>query len=125
MRIAGAGSAFPEYVYDQPALAAALRDYWGQRLHRPELLDRLHARSGVERRHLVLPTDAYPGVDTFGKSNSLWIEKGLELGYQAICRAITPAGIAPTDIDALYVASVTGIASPSLDAKLVNRMGLS
>jgi alkylresorcinol/alkylpyrone synthase len=125
MRIAGAGSAFPPHVYDQQAVVAALKDYWGERLLRPELLDRLHARSGVERRHLVLPTEAYAGVDTWGKANTLWIEKGVELGAAAICRAITPRGIAPAEIDALYVASVTGIASPSLDAKLINRIGLS
>ncbi|MGZ7029754.1 MAG: type III polyketide synthase [Terriglobales bacterium] len=125
MRIAGAGSAFPQHVYDQQAIVSALKDYWGERLQRPELLERLHARSGVERRHLVLPTEAYVGVDTWGKANSLWIEKAEELGNQAICRAITPLGIAPADIHALYVASVTGIASPSLDAKLINRMGLS
>ena len=125
MRIAGAGSAFPQHVYDQHAIIAALKDYWGERLERPELLQRLHARSGVEQRHLVLPTEAYAAVDTWGKANTLWIEKAEELGYQAICRAITPLGVAPEEINALYVASVTGIASPSLDAKLINRMGLS
>jgi alkylresorcinol/alkylpyrone synthase len=125
MKIAGAGSAFPPYTYDQQAIVAALKDYWGERLQRPELLQRLHARSGVERRHLVLPTEAYAGVDTWGKANTLWIQKGVELGAAAICHAITPAGIAPAEIDALYVASVTGIASPSLDAKLVNHMRLS
>ena len=125
MRIAGAGSAFPQHVYDQHAIIAALKDYWGERLERPELLQRLHARSGVEQRHLVLPTEEYAAVDTWGKANTLWIEKAEELGYQAICRAITPLGVAPEEINALYVASVTGIASPSLDAKLINRMGLS
>ncbi len=125
MRIAGAGSAFPQYIYDQAAIVAALKEYWGERLQRPELLERLHARSGVERRHLVLPTEAYAAVDTWGKANALWIEKAEELGYQAICRAITPLGIQPAEINALYVASVTGIASPSLDAKLINRMELS
>ncbi len=125
MRIAGAGSAFPQYVYDQAAIVAALKEYWGERLERPELLERLHARSGVELRHLVLPTEAYAGVDTWGKANSLWIEKAEELGYQAICRAITPLGMPAAEINALYVASVTGIASPSLDAKLINRMQLS
>jgi len=125
MRIAGAGSAFPQYVYEQAAIVAALKEYWGERLERPELLERLHSRSGVEQRHLVLRTDAYRGVDTWGKANALWIEKAEELGQQAICRAITPLGIRAAEIDALYVASVTGIASPSLDAKLINRMGLS
>ena len=125
MKIAGAGSAFPSYVYDQQAIVAALKDYWGARLPRPELLERLHAHTGVERRHLVLPVDTYASIDTWGKANDLWIEHAEELGQQAICRAITPLGLQPSDINALFVASVTGIASPSLDAKLINRMGLS
>ena len=125
MKIAGAGSAFPQYVYPQQAISGALKDLWADHLENPALLDRLHSRCGVERRHMVLPLEAYPQVDTFGKANNIWIENAQQLGKDAICRAITPAGILPADIDALYVMSVTGIASPSLDARLVNRMGLS
>ena len=125
MKIAGAGSAFPQHVYPQAAIAAALKDLWRDRLENPALLDRLHSRCGVERRHMVLPLEAYPALDTFGKANDIWIENAQQLGKDALCRAITPAGIRPSDIDALYVMSVTGVASPSLDARLINRMGLS
>ncbi|HEU5452502.1 MAG TPA: 3-oxoacyl-[acyl-carrier-protein] synthase III C-terminal domain-containing protein [Terriglobales bacterium] len=125
MKIAGAGSAFPQHVYSQQEISGALKDLWREELENPALLDRLHARCGVERRPMVLPLAAYPQVDTFGKANNLWIENAQQLGKDAICRAITPAGIRPADINALYVMSVTGVASPSLDARLVNRMGLS
>jgi len=125
MKIAGAGSAFPAHAYDQQAIVGALKDYWEGRLERPEVLDRLHARTGVERRHLVLPLEQYQAVDSFGKANSLWIEAAQELGSTAICRALTPLGLAPADIDALFFVTVTGVASPSIDARLVNRMGLS
>jgi alkylresorcinol/alkylpyrone synthase len=64
-------------------------------------------------------------VTSFGQANDLWISYSQVLGRDAICRAITPLGIAPRDIDALYFVSVTGIASPSIDARLANRMGLS
>jgi len=47
------------------------------------------------------------------------------LGQQALCRALVGAGLSPRDVDAIFVASVTGVASPSLDARLVNRMGMS
>ena len=93
MKIAGAGSAFPPYVYDQQAIVAALKDYWGERLPRPELLERLHAHTGVERRHLVLPVDTSASIATWGKANDLWIEHAEELGQQAICRAILRAPI--------------------------------
>jgi alkylresorcinol/alkylpyrone synthase len=79
----------------------------------------------VERRHLVLPLEAYERVTTWGQANDLWINFAQTLGRDAICRALTPLGLAPADIDALYFVSVTGVASPSIDARLVNRMGLS
>jgi alkylresorcinol/alkylpyrone synthase len=125
MKIVGAGSAFPNHVYTQQAITAALKHYWQGRLERPESLDRLHANCGVERRHLSLPIEHYARLDTFGKTNTVWIETAEQLGSTAICRAVTPHNIEPQDIDALFFTSVTGISSPSIDARLVNRMKLN
>lgn len=125
MRIAGAGAAFPTHSYSQQEITNALKTQWKDRLDRPELLDRLHSRCGVERRHLVLPLEAYEGVRSWGHANNLWIESAQTLGRDAICRAITPAGLMPQDLNALFFVSVTGVASPSIDARLVNRMRLS
>ena len=85
----------------------------------------MHAHAGIDGRYLALPVDAYYKMTTWGEYNDAWIECAQELGQQALCRALVGAGLAPQDIDALFVVSVTGIASPSLDARLVNRMGLS
>ena len=125
MRIIGAGSAFPGNIYQQHEITSALKETWQSRLDNPEVLDRLHSRCGVERRHLVLPLAAYDRVTTWGQANDLWIDAAQTLGRDAVCRAITPLGILPRDIDALFFVSVTGVASPSIDARLVNRMGLS
>ena len=64
-------------------------------------------------------------MQTWGEANDVWIEVGLELGEKALCRALVGAGIEPRELSAIFVTSVTGIAAPSLDARLVNRMGLS
>jgi alkylresorcinol/alkylpyrone synthase len=125
MNIANAASAFPPYVYDQQAITAELRNSWNGKFDKPELLDRLHSRCGVDRRHLTLPIERYPEIKAWGQANDLWIEAAQQLGATAICRAITPLGLVPRDIDALYFVSVTGVSSPSIDARLVNRMGLS
>jgi alkylresorcinol/alkylpyrone synthase len=125
LKIINAASAFPKYVFDQQAVTQALQVLWKDQLKNPEVLDRLHSRCGVSQRHFVLPLEAYPRLQGWGQANDLWIEHAQQLGKDAICRAITPFGLAVTDIDALFVTSVTGVASPSLDALLVNRMGLS
>jgi alkylresorcinol/alkylpyrone synthase len=125
MKIASVGSAFPKHYYPQAFLSAGLKKFWGGRLHNPEVVDRMHARAEVDGRHLALPPDAYYEMTTWGQANDAWIECAQELGQQALCRALVGAGLDPQDIDALFVVSVTGVASPSLDARLVNRMGLS
>jgi alkylresorcinol/alkylpyrone synthase len=125
MRIAGAGSAFPDNAYPQQAITSALKTAWQAKLEHPAVLERLHSNCGVERRHLVLPLEAYDGITTWGQANDLWIDFAQALGRDAICRAITPLGLVPRDIDTLYFVSVTGVSSPSIDARLVNRMGLS
>lgn len=125
MKIANAASAFPTQVYDQQSITRALEEFWGARLQNSRLLQRLHARTGVEKRHLALPLERYQEIDTWGKANSLWIDEAERLGAAAICRAITPLGLRPRDVSALYFTSVTGISSPSIDARLINRIGLS
>jgi len=125
MKIASAASAFPSNIYSQQEITAALRSQWSEALDKPELLDRLHSRCGVSRRHLTLPVEQYKEFRTWGDANNHWIEAAQELGQTAICRAITPLGLTPQDIDALYFVSVTGVSSPSIDARLVSRMKLS
>lgn len=124
MRIASAASAFPKHYYSQKFLLEQLQEYWGDRLPNPQVLARLHRNVAVEGRHLALPTEKYYDIATWGQANDLWIEVAQELGEQALCRALHHAGLETGDLGALFFASVTGISSPSIDALLVNRMGL-
>jgi alkylresorcinol/alkylpyrone synthase len=47
-----------------------------------------------------------------------------EVGGEAILKAIAEAGLSVADVDALFFVTVTGVATPSIDARLVNRLGL-
>ncbi|HUO24874.1 MAG TPA: 3-oxoacyl-[acyl-carrier-protein] synthase III C-terminal domain-containing protein [Candidatus Aquilonibacter sp.] len=125
MRIASAASAFPEHYYSQKYLLEQLQQYWGDRLENPKLLERLHRHVTVEGRHLALPTEDYYGIHTWGEANDAWIKVARELGEKALCVALHNAGLQPSDLGALFFTSVTGICSPSIDALLINQMGLS
>jgi len=126
MRIAGVASAFPKYYHKQEVLVGALKNYWKDRLVQPGILDRLDESMKVDGRFTARPLDFYHNdMKTWGEANNVWIEVGLELGEKALCHALVGAGVEPRDLGAIFVTSVTGIAAPSLDARLINRMGLS
>ncbi len=124
MKISSAASAFPEHYYSQKILLEKLQEYWGDRLRNPQLLARLHRNVAVEGRYLALPAEKYYDIATWGQANNIWIEVAQELGEQALCRALHYAGLDSSRLGALLFVSVTGIASPSIDALLINRMGL-
>ena len=122
MQIASVGTAFPSHRYPQNVIAEALTQRWAGKLEEPRLVSRFFANCGVDFRHLVYPLDVYPTLRGFGQTNTAWIEAAVQLGECAIQRALDPLGLTPKDVSAIFFASVTGIASPTIDARLINRM---
>ncbi|MET9621777.1 3-oxoacyl-[acyl-carrier-protein] synthase III C-terminal domain-containing protein [Streptomyces sp. NPDC006464] len=88
------------------------------------LLRRLHAAARVESRHLALPLDRYRDLGTFGETNRLFVELAADLGADAARQALDEAGVRPEEVDLVVSTTVTGIATPSLDARLASRIGL-
>ena len=99
--------------------------HWGERLGRLDVLNKLHNATRVDGRYLAMPAGAYVDMKTWGEFNDVWIREAQTLGEQALTCALQKAGLGPSDLGAIYFVSVTGIASPSIDALLVNRMGLN
>ncbi|MGD2116213.1 MAG: 3-oxoacyl-[acyl-carrier-protein] synthase III C-terminal domain-containing protein [Acidobacteriota bacterium] len=125
VRIAAVGSALPPHDYDQETLLATFRRHWAKRHHNLDRLEQLHRNVLVGGRHLALPIEEYETLETWGQANDAWIRVAREVGGQAVERALAKAGLGPDDVDTLITVSVTGIATPSLDARLVNRLGLN
>ncbi len=124
IRISGVAGVMPEHRYPQETITSAFKTFWDGKLRSPERLDQFHQRVGVDHRHLAFPMERYPQFSSFGETNAAWIEVAEEIGAKALDAALERAGLQRQDLNALFVVSVTGIASPSLDAKLINRLGL-
>ena len=93
MRIAGVASAMPEHRYSQETITAALKSiYWNGQLERPERLEQLHSRVGVDYRHLAFPLERYAQFASWGETNAAWFEVAQELGICAIDAALERAG---------------------------------
>ncbi len=109
--------------YPQAEITAAFADVvspTGE--HRP-LIERIHRATGIEHRNLAIPLEAYAGLSGFGEANDAFIRVALELGETAINGALHEVGLDARDVDLVMSTSVTGIATPSLDALLVARVG--
>jgi alkylresorcinol/alkylpyrone synthase len=127
-QITAVRAVLPEHVHSQQDITSALADVVlvGEAPGSPRrrLMNQLHASAGVRTRHLALPLDQYADLGGFGAANDVWIDTGLRLGGRAIGQALAAAGLLPEDVDLLMTTSVTGLATPSLDARLVGRLGL-
>src|SRR6201996_1375077 len=125
MQIVATATSFPPHYFLQGTVTEALKGQWEQGLENAAVLERLHSRTGVAGRYFSLPLEQYPPLDTWGKTNDVWIETAERLGERAIECVLAKASVDRQKIGALFFVSVTGVSSPSVDARLVNRMGLS
>lgn len=125
MKIVSVATAFPKNYYSQEVLLGALQQYWNGKLENPQVLSRLFSRAGVDGRHLALPLLEYYNLNSLGDNNRAWFRAAEELGSQALCRAASGIGLDRERIRALLFLSITGVSSPSIDARLINRLGLS
>lgn len=124
MRIASVGTALPPHVHEQDELIAAFERLWAAEHRNVARVRQLHQAVQVGARHLALPLDRYETLQGFGAHNDAFLEVGTDLAQQALQRALDAVGLAVTDVDALWTVSVTGIGTPSIDARLFHRMGL-
>lgn len=124
MRILTTSTAYPPHYFTQQQIADELAGYWQGAID-TSIIQRLHSRTGVDGRYFARPLADYRALDTWGKANNVWIETALDLGERSIECLIRQSGIDRAQIGAIFFVSVTGVASPSIDARLVNRLHLS
>ncbi len=88
--------ALPVHQHTQAEITATLGPLLAPDPTRRALLERLHAASGVQTRHLALPLTEYAGLHSFGQANDLFIHLGTELAAAALKEALDSAGLRPS-----------------------------
>jgi alkylresorcinol/alkylpyrone synthase len=118
------GTAVPPFVMEQRELAALAPRMFDPQRSEVDRLMPVFEHAGIATRHSCVPLDWYLAPHGWRERNALYIEHAVELLSRAAGAALAEAGRRPGDIAAVVVASTTGIATPSLDALLMNRLGL-
>ncbi|MEM7121293.1 MAG: 3-oxoacyl-[acyl-carrier-protein] synthase III C-terminal domain-containing protein [Pseudomonadota bacterium] len=120
--LAALATAVPRHVLSQDDVRTV-----GERLFHADFrdLDRMLAvypNAGIERRYSCVPLEWYLNEHSFGERNALYIENAVALLEEAAAQSLDQAGLTPGDIDIIVVVSTSGIATPSLDALLMETM---
>ncbi|MEV7198118.1 type III polyketide synthase [Streptomyces sp. NPDC093510] len=127
-QVAAIQTAFPPYQYRQEEILAALaRTTLLESEMGALVLRKIHANSGVETRSLSLPLEKLvelARLEDFTEQNRVWLDTAMDLGERALTGALRTAGIQPEEVDAVISTTVTGLAVPSLEARLAHRVGL-
>jgi len=116
-------TAVPPHVIEQQHAKDIGRRAFG----RKALFDRLSTvfdNAAISRRHVVAPPEWYEEPHGWAERNAVYLAASEEMFENAARSAIERAGLAPDEIDGVVTVSTTGIATPSLEARVGPRLGL-
>ena len=117
-------TAVPPHSISQPEAKALGRRAFGGKLALFDRLSGVFDNAGIDNRHLVAPAEWYEQGHGWAERNALYLQSAEALFEEAASLAITNAGLDPSDIDGVVSVSSTGIATPSLEARVAPRLGL-
>jgi alkylresorcinol/alkylpyrone synthase len=118
-------TARPPYQVDQEAATAFARARFGEGIPHLDRLLPLFANTGIRTRGLCKPPEWYGGDHGLEEKNAAYIEAATSLCAEAGRELLKRRGLSPSDIDRIYYINTTGLATPSIDARLINLLCLN
>ncbi|WP_068073061.1 type III polyketide synthase [Novosphingobium lentum] len=116
-------TATPPFVVAQADALAVARDVLAGGFKDFERMTSVFTTAGIANRQLARPVDWYREPHDFTERTAVYLETALDLFVAAAQSALDEAGLAASDIDTIVTVSSTGIATPSLEARAMGRMG--
>lgn len=124
-RLISVATAVPPYTVSQSEAKAFAASFFQKDFKQLDRLLPVFDHTRIGNRYLAQPPDWYGRPHSFIETNALYEKTALELSVTAARQALHRAAVLPEAIGMVVFVSTTGIATPSLDAKLIQRLGLS
>jgi alkylresorcinol/alkylpyrone synthase len=122
--ISSVATAVPPYQVSQGVARDFARSFFGSEIKDVERYLSVYDNAEIDTRYLAAPEEWYTQPHTFGEANDLFIDTACELSETVARQAIEQAGLTPADVDHVIFVSTTGLAAPSIDARLITLLGM-
>jgi alkylresorcinol/alkylpyrone synthase len=124
-RIIEIAAVVPEYAIAQSAVADFVHGLFANSFRDIERLLPIFENTEIEKRYSCVPLEWFKSNHSFHEKNRLYIENAIKLSEKAVRKLVVRAAVRPEEIDHVFFVSTTGIATPSIDAHLFNRLEFS
>src|ERR1700728_1050473 len=121
--LASLATSGPPHTFLQQDVLAAAWDVFGSRFPDFERLASIFANTGIVKRRGVKPFEGYRAPRGWPERPAAFLEGAEALFVEVAGKALANAGLAASDIDSVVTVCSTGIATPSLEARVFSRMG--
>jgi alkylresorcinol/alkylpyrone synthase len=121
-KIAATGVALPPYRVPRSLAEEYARVHFGPHLNDLEKYLPVFLNTGIETRYFCVPPEWFFSAKSFSEKNQTYIEQATELSNQAAATCLKAAGISAEEIDNIIFVSTTGMATPTIDARLINTL---
>lgn len=112
----------PDHHVPQAVARERARTIFGGRMPFFDQLQQVFDNAAIDTRHSCLPVEWFMGEADFGEKSRLYLENATSLARDGAAKALGAAGLQAEDIDAIVFVSSTGIATPSIEARVMNLM---
>ncbi len=118
-RLLSLATAVPPFVLRQDEVMAQARLLFQERGDEIERMLPIYDNAGIETRYSCVPLEWYHAPGGWKDKNALFVEHAVELLRRAACDCLARAAVPAERVDTLVAVSTSGIATPSLDARLM------
>ena len=121
-RLVSLATAVPPFDISQAEVSARAAEAFASTPNAAQWLAPIYVNAEIDTRHSCVPTDWYLREHSFGERNDMFLENATGLLVEAAAKALDEAGLEPADIDTIITICSTGIATPALDARVMEKL---